>query len=153
MRYLNPGNIFKKVRQMAKEIDNYFFYIKQIEVMAATEDAKHYKLHVNAGHGLYGAVNMQPEMLLYYKGEELDKLEKTLLGSELSRMNSLFEKYGLMELYKVEYDRIKDDEFYAYVFQISYKWNHCNKKSIISLIATTAVLLAGIAITVIKLVR
>ena len=153
MAYIRPRNIFKKVRLMVREIDNYFFYIKQIEIMAATEDAKHYKLHVNKRHALYGAVNMQPEMLLYYKGEELDKLEKTLLGSELARMNSLFEKYGLMELYKVEFDRIKDDEYYAYVFQIAYKWNHCNRSSVVSFVIATAIVLTGIAAAVIKLIR
>lgn len=123
-------NPFKRLRMMLREIDNYYFFIRQMEILADTGELRHYKLKMNEKHGIYGAINLPPELLLYNRGEELEQLEKTFFGNEMAKFNDVMMKLDVIELYKVDYERLKTEDYYAYVFCISYKWRLCNRTSI-----------------------
>ncbi len=148
MRYFKIANPFKKLRLMLREVDNYYFFMRQAEIFSDSGELKHYKLKMNDKHGIYGAINLPPELLLYHKGEELEQLEKTYFGNEMSKLNDVFIKYDIIELYKIDFERIKDDDYYAYVFNIRYKWNHCNPGTVVTAIVSALLVLAGIAVGV-----
>jgi len=144
MRYFKIKNPFKKLKLMLKEIDNYYFYIRQIEMFNDTGEMRHRMLKMNDKHEIYGAINIPVELLMYNKQEDLDQLEKTYFGNEMAQYNDVFLKYDIMELYKIEFERVKTEDYYAYVFNIKYKWNHCNRKSITNAVMTFVLAIGAI---------
>jgi hypothetical protein len=152
MRYLKIGNPFKKLKLMFKEIDNYYFYIRQIEMFDDTGEMRHRKLKLNDKHEIYGAINMPVELLMYHKQEDLEQLEKTYFGNEMAQYNDVFLKYDIMELYKIEFERVKTEDYYAYVFNIRFNWNHCTRKNVITAIALTLGALGAIVAGVLYVV-
>jgi hypothetical protein len=153
MKYFKLNNPIKKLRLMLREIDNYYFFMRQVEIMEDTGVLKHNKIKRNEDHAIYGAINMPPELLMYHNEVELDRLEKTFFGNEMTKISDVFLQYDIIELYKIEYERIKTDDYYAYVFNIKYKWQFCNPVSVITysvgicLAVATAAWLAVLAIS------
>lgn len=117
---------------MLREIDNYYYFIRQVEVMDDTGVLRHNKLKRNSKHSIYGAINLPPELLLYNSEKDLEQLEKTFFGNEMVKISDVFVQYDIIELYDISYERVKTEDYYAYVFNINYKWNHCNTRSIIA---------------------
>lgn len=144
MKYFKIKNPFKKIKLMLREIDNYYFYIRQIEMFNDTGEMQKRMLKLNDKHEIYGAINMPVELLMYNKQEDLEQLEKTYFGNEMSQYNDVFTRYDIMELYKIEFERIKTDDYYAYVFNIKYKWNYCTRKSVTNAILKFLVLLGAV---------
>lgn len=152
MRYFKIKNPFRKLRAMLREIDNYYYFLRQVELADDCGELKHYKLKRNEKHYVYGAINMPPELLLYNNEEDLAQLEKTFFGSEMTKLNDLFIKYNLIELYKIEFERIKDENYYAYVFNLKYKWQHCSTSSVITSILLTAGAVSGLVYLITALI-
>ena len=146
-------NPIKKLRAMWREIDNYYFFIRQIEIMEDAGELKRYKLKMNDRHSIYGAINLPPELLLYHREDELEQLEKTFFGNEMLKLNDTFIEYDIIELYLIDYERVKNDDYYAYVFNITYKWNHCNRGTIITAALSTVAALAAVSYAAYWLVR
>ena len=149
MTHFKIKNPFNKIRLMLREIDNYYFFIKQMEIFADSGQLRHYKLKMNEKHAVYGAINLPPELLIYNKGDELAQLEKTFFGNEIAKLNDIIHEYSIIELYRIEYERIKTDDYYAFVFSISYRWNLCNARSIAF---TSAWLLSAVSAAIYGLV-
>ena len=151
MKYFKVNNPFKKLRAMFREVDNFYFFIRQMEMFADSGELKQYKLKMNEKHCIYGAINLPPELLLYNNDKDLEQLEKTFFGNEMKKLNDVMLKYDIMELYSIEFERVKTDDFYAYVFNIRYKWNHCSTGSVTTAIVMSAAVVASVAYGVIAL--
>ena len=147
MKYFRFSNPIRRIKLMLREIDNYYYFMRQIEILKDTGELNHYKLKSNEKHAIYGAINMPPELLLYHKNDELETLEKTYFGNEMSKLNDVFIRFDILELYAIDYERIKTDDYYAYVFNIQYRWKYCNVRSIsttiIGILATLGALAYG----------
>ena len=151
MKYFKVNNPFKKLRAMFREVENFYFFIRQMEMFADSGELKQYKLKMNEKHCIYGAINLPPELLLYNNDKDLEQLEKTFFGNEMKKLNDVMLKYDIMELYSIEFERVKTDDFYAYVFNIRYKWNHCSTGSVTTAIVMSAAVVASVAYGVIAL--
>ena len=129
---------------MLREIDNYYYFIRQVEIMDDTNVLKQNKLKRNDKHSIYGAINLPPELLLYNNEKDLEQLEKTFFGNEMVKISDVFVQYDIIELYHISYERVKTDDYYAFVFNINYKWNHCNPRSIVAYSIAIALLVAAV---------
>jgi len=74
----------------------------------------------------YYVLNLEPETLMM--GEEVLELEKSRVYESLLKKKPLFEKAGIGELIEAETERIKNEDYYAYLIQIKYRpiatlWN------------------------------
>lgn len=138
---------------MLREIDNYFFFLRQLELLADTGELKHYMLKKNdKEHCIYGAINLPPELLMYNKGTDLEMMEKTYFGNEMAKMNQSMVEHEIIELYRIEYDRVKTDDYYAYVFSISYMWKLCNWRSISFTLAWILSAIAAVVYGIISII-
>lgn len=153
MRYFKLKNPFRNVKLMLREIDNYYYFIRQLEILKDSGELKHYVLKINDKHCMYGAINLPPELLLYHKGDDLEQLEKTFFGNEMMKLNEMFTKCDIMELYKIEFERVKNDDYYAYVFNIKYKWHYCNLSSIFRASLSALAIAAGLAYLVFEIIE
>ena len=63
MRYFKLKNPFRNVKLMLREIDNYYYFIRQLEILKDSGELKHYVLKINDKHCMYGAINLPPELL------------------------------------------------------------------------------------------
>jgi hypothetical protein len=122
---------------MIREVDNYYFYIRQVEMLNDTSVLKAYKVKMGDKHNIYGAINIPPELMIYYKDLVLEQNEKTIFGQEIAKLNDVLVNAQLMELYTMTYERVKDEDYYAYVFNIRYKWEACTPSAIITYSAVT----------------
>lgn len=68
---------------------------------------------------MYYALNLEPEILLM--GEEAIELEKSRVYESILKKKPLFEKAGLGELIEAKTERIKNEDYYAYLIQIKYR--------------------------------
>lgn len=153
MKRNKSRGLFGLVREMIREIDNYFFFIHRIELIAENVDLRKYSLRTSKKHSIYGAVNMPPELLLCNNEKELEQMEKTYFGSEISRLNEMLIEYQLVELYCVDFERVKTDDYYAYVFDIRFAWKYCIRRNIIYVALALLSTLAVVAISSVALVR
>ncbi len=67
----------------------------------------------------YYVLNLEPETLMM--GSEVLELEKSRIYESLLKKKVMFEDAGLGELIEAKTDRIKTDDFYAYLIQIKYR--------------------------------
>ena len=151
MKYFKVKSPIGKLRAMFKEIDNYYFFKRQVEIFADSGELKHYKMKMSDTHTVFGAINLPPELLLYNTGEDLDQLEKTFFGNEMAKLNDALVTYDIMELYRIEFERIKTDDYYAYVFNISYKWEHCNRGTVTAVVIAALLMVVGICFGISRL--
>lgn len=122
LRYINPIFLINKVFRILRELNNFVYYKRTARELNRTNQLQSRNLKIDWVGRLYTAINIQPELLLYYKDTELIKHEKLYVGNEISKLNDFFFNMGLLELVKVKFKRIYDSSHYAYLIYTKFAW-------------------------------
>lgn len=118
---------------MIKEIYYFFIYRKAIINLEKTNVLKENGFWRNGLlYGLTYGVNLKSEtLLLLSKPEneisleeksELEKLEKSFVGKEISKHNGIFMEKGILELMKTYAERWKTPDYYGYVVYLDFNF-------------------------------
>lgn len=132
--YLNPLKVFKKLKLQRADLQNHRRY-KNI-VQSLNDDGKLQKVgfRTDADYHLYLGIDLNPELLLYSELSQ-ETAELKMIGEKLKRHTDFLLSEGILDSIQVDYDRVKDENFYGYIVKISYKFTHYDKKSFIKNIA------------------
>ena len=122
LNLINPVFLVKKFTKMYREIENFTFYRKQTKALSESSKGNMYNLKRNKKGNLYTAINLEPELRMYHTGRELEGLEKTYVGNKLSRFNDLFLEYEILELVKLKWTRVYNQDYYAYIIHTKFRW-------------------------------
>lgn len=111
---------------VSRNIINWRFYKEQMKRLNEDGSLKQNGMRLDKRSRAYYVLNLEPEILMM--GEETIDLEKSRVYESLSKKKLLFEKAGLGEIIEGKTERIKDDNYYAYLIQVKYRsiatvWN------------------------------
>jgi len=139
---LSPLNITRRIVYVIKELYMFFFYVRTMSNIK--QELKNNKIVKYSWFSYVKAVNLKAETLsLMNKPEhdldenekaELDKLELSFISREISKYNDIFISSGTIELIKTTAIRVKDNDFYGYMVEISFKWNNAKLYQILRLL-------------------
>jgi hypothetical protein len=140
--FLNPMKAISSTKTLAKDISNYVFYRRQVKKMNDQGLFKNVNGRVDALRRVYYVLNLEPETLLA-TGDLID-LEKSRVFESISKVQGRFADHNLVEIVEVSSERIKSDEYYAYLILIKYD-SQFRVKDIFRVISWLAILFFGIA--------
>lgn len=142
---LNPAIAYKDLQECLAELKNYKKY-KQIILDLSNEGRLEeigFSLDDNAN--LYLGINLNPELLMYSETSQ-ESVELKLISEKMGKYNDFLTKEGILDSVKMDYDRIKNDEFYGYILKISFNFKKYSEqkynRSIIHLAATVGLVIA-----------
>lgn len=132
--YLNPLKVFKKLKLQRTDLQNQHRYTNIVQSLNDTGKLQKVGFRVDADHHLYLGIDLNPE-LLFYSELSQETAELKMIGEKLKRHTDFLLSEGILDSIQVDYDRVKDENFYGYIVKISYKFTHYDKKSFIKNIA------------------
>ena len=140
---LKPRTFYETLNQVLRNYRNWQYYKRTIMELYKDGSLKQYQLRLDIKPnrkftpdmgGLYKKVlfwlrpstyrtfyvlNLEPETLMM--GEQLAELERSRVYESLSMKKPMFEKADLGEIIEAKTERIKNEEYYAYIIQIKYR--------------------------------
>jgi hypothetical protein len=119
LNLLNPKTFYETFLQIVKNISNRNFYRKTMKTLEKNGSLKQLGMRLDMRGRAYYVLNLEPETLMM--GMETLELEKSRVLESISLKKSTFETAGLAELIEAQTDRIKTEEYYAYLIQIKYR--------------------------------
>jgi hypothetical protein len=115
---INPKIFYGILTKVFRNFANWRFYKKQMQHLLADGSLKQNGMRLDRRNRAYYVLNLEPETLMM--GEEVLELEKSRVYESLGRKKPMFEKADLGELIEAKTERIKNDNYYAYLIQIKY---------------------------------
>ncbi len=149
---LNPIKVFKNILLQLKDLQNQRTYVKIVNELNGSGKLQAIGLSLDQSSNLYIGVDLNPELLMYSDTSK-ESVELKMIGEKMTKYTDFLLKEGLLDSIKVDYDRVKNEEYYGYVVQISYRHNYYTKSKFIQnisylgglLVSTVAAVLALIA--------
>lgn len=119
LRLISPIVVFNKAVACVKDAANYRFYRKSITDLGRTGSLASKGMRYDWLRRVYFVINLLPETLL--AGQDTELLERSRVTEAIAERNQIFMKDGLLELISADYQRIKDNDYYAYLIWIKYR--------------------------------
>lgn len=119
LNLVNPIEGIRSVKTLLKDISNYQFYRKQIKSIEAAGFFESKKIRTDWLRRVYYVVNLEPELQLA-TGDLID-LEKSRVFDSVSKIQGVFADHNLTEIVEVTSNRIKTEDYYAYLVTIKYR--------------------------------
>jgi hypothetical protein len=141
LNFLNPVHAVTAAKSIVKDINNYFFYRKQISAIESKGFFRELKARTDKLKRVYYVLNLEPETLLA-TGDLLD-LEKSRVFDSVSKIQGKFIDHNLVEIVDNSSTRIKTDDYYAYLILIKYD-SQFKFSQLIKVIAWLIILYFGI---------
>jgi len=129
LKYVSITYYLEMIQNYYNEINNYLYFKRKIR--NADEDGliSRNNMNVSSNHSeMYFVVNLQPENLLLDKNDMM-KNEQLVVGNEIIKIESSFEKYSLFDMLKFTYERVLNDSYYAYCITCKFNFRFINKKN------------------------
>jgi hypothetical protein len=144
LNYLSPIFAYRKMRANLNELSKYKTYKKIIFELNEAGKLDQIGFKADSDANLYLGIDLNPELLLYSEGSQ-ESVELKLISEKMNRYNDFLTKEGILDSITVEYERIKNDDFYGYVLQIGFNFSKYSKKDLRYSIAYLASLLVATA--------
>ena len=124
-KHISIFYMFDIIEKLTTEAKNFFFYKRNIEKADNDGIFRNYNINYDKNK-LYFAVNLKPEVLLM-SANEITSHERLVVSNEILKIENLLSKYELYDLLKFSYDRILDEEHYAYCVSCEFNFRYWNK--------------------------
>jgi hypothetical protein len=127
---LNPSLNYKGLKENLEELAKFKKY-KEI-ILELKNEGKLEKIgfSLDQDGGLYLGIDLNPELLLYSETSQ-ESVELKLISEKMTKYTDFLTKEGILDVIKVDYDRVRSDEYYGYILKISYDFKRYNKKEFI----------------------
>jgi hypothetical protein len=143
-KYVSITYYFEMMSNYYHEMDNYLYFKRKIKDADDEGLVSRNNMKVSKSHNeMYFVVNLQPENLLLDKNDMM-KIEQLVVGNEIVKIETSFEKYSLFDMFKFTYERILNESYYAYGVTCKFNFRYINKKNNkFLLFFTTGLILIG----------
>ncbi len=131
---ISPINIIRRLFKIIQEFYLFLFYIKKVRSLG--QELLDNKIMKYSWFSYVKAINLKAETLSlvnkpYHEldedeKKELEKLELSFISREISKYNEIFILSGIIELIKTKANRVKDNDFYGYMVEISFNWKNAS---------------------------
>jgi hypothetical protein len=120
---LNPAKAYTRLSLALEDFLKYRKYKKIIFELSATGKITDAGFNIDDTGNLYLGINLNPELLLYSETSQ-ESVELKLISEKLKKYNDFLTKEGILDYVKMDYDRVKTDEYYGYILKIRYNFTN-----------------------------
>lgn len=129
-KYLNPLKVYKSLTESLEELKNHSKYKKIIFELAAEGKLETIGFSVDNRANLYLGIDLNPELLLYSETSQ-ESVELKLISEKMKKYTDFLTKEGILDSVRMDYDRVKTEEYYGYVLQIKFNFTKYEKSKFI----------------------
>ena len=152
LNYLSPIFAYKALKANLDELSKYRTYKKIIFDLNETGKLDQIGFKADSNANLYLGIDLNPELLLYSETSQ-ESVELKLIAEKMNRYNDFLTKEGILDSITVDYERVKNEEFYGYVLQIGFNFSKYKKNDLIYSISYFTFLAGAISGLVYLLIR
>ena len=146
-KWLNIKNYFRKIRGIRNDIKGKKLFVKHLPELYLDKFFAKYRKQLK-DETMYIGVDLIPEIKLQFKDEwELENEEKRRLAIEVSKLNDIFAKYGLLEFVKLYPEKVDDGKHYGFMVEVAYKYTTLLPKTVYYVISYSLFLLSILGIS------
>jgi len=124
--YINPVVVFKTLQDNITDLLNAEKYKKIILELRKDGKIKAIGFSVDSSGNLYLGIDLNPELLLYSDVSQ-ESVELKMISEKMKKYTEFLTKEGILDAVRVDYDRVKTEEYYGYVLQIRYDFKKFKK--------------------------
>ena len=150
LKELNPKIAYHELIECLDEFKLYKKYKQIISDLQQEGRLEEIGFSVDDDANLYLGINLNPELLMYSETSQ-ESVELRLVSEKMGKYNDFLTKEGILDSVKMDYDRVKNDQFYGYVLRISFKFKKYSeqkyKRSIAHLVVAAALTIGAIVPT------
>ena len=121
INYISPVKIYNRLISNIEELIHYRKYKKIIFDLNEKGKLEEVGLKVDPNSNMYIGIDLNPELLLYSETSQ-ESVELRLVSEKMNKYNDFLTKEGILDSIKVEYERVKNEEFYGYILQIGFNF-------------------------------
>jgi hypothetical protein len=145
--YINPVKIYKSLIAAINELGNHLKYKKIIFELQKDGKLDAIGLAVDKDANLYIGIDLNPELLMYSETSQ-ESVELKLISEKMKKYTDFLTKEGILDAVRMDYDRIKTEEYYGYVLQIRFNFLKYDKNKFIYDIGYTLTILLSFILTI-----
>lgn len=119
LNFLDPRSFWERLGLVIRNYRNLIFYKKTMRELAENGSLKQYGMRLDKRCRAYYVLNLEPETLML--GQEVLELERSRVFESLGQKKVVLESAGLAEIIEAKTERIKTEDYYAYLIQIKYR--------------------------------
>lgn len=149
--YVNPVKVYQTLNACVEDLFNFSKYKEIILQLQKEGKLEAIGFSLDKVGNLYLGINLNPEMLFYSETSQTT-VELKMISEKMLKYNDFLTKEGIIDYIKVDYDRVKTDEHYGYILQISYNFRKYNRKSFIYAIGYFLTIFSSLIAIVISLI-
>jgi hypothetical protein len=123
--YVYPNRVWKSLKGDISELKYYNKYKGILRELEESNKLKEMGISHNAGK-LYLGIDLNPELLLYSE-ESQNQVELNFISEKMRRFTDFFQKEGILDVIKADYDRVQTTDYYGYVVQIEFDFKRYKK--------------------------
>ena len=150
---LNPVKAYHRLNLAIEDFIKYKKYKKIILELNSSGKIREAGFNIDDEGNLYLGIDLNPELLLYSETSQ-ESVELKLVSEKLRKYNDFLTKEGVLDSIKMDYDRIKTEEYYGYILKIQYNFTAFSKNKVIYdaiLLLSTTLAVVGATIFLISL--
>jgi hypothetical protein len=121
LKYLDPTKVYSRLSLAIKDLLKHKKYKRVILELQKSGKIEEIGFSVDEQCNLYLGINLNPELLLYSETSQ-ESVELKLISEKLKKYTDFLTKEGILDCVRVEYDRVKTEEYYGYILQIKYNF-------------------------------
>lgn len=147
INYISPLKVYNRLVSNIEELAHYYKYKKIIFDLNEKGKLEEVGLKVDQDSNMYIGIDLNPELLLYSETSQ-ESVELRLVSEKMNKYNDFLTKEGILDSIKVEYERVKSEEFYGYILQIGFNFKKYTRFNFIYDCSYFAVILSAIALLI-----
>jgi hypothetical protein len=128
--YINPVKVYKRLTGALEDLTSNSKYKKVIFELAAEGKLDTIGFSVDRDANLYLGMDLNPELLLYSETSQ-ESVELKLISEKMKKYTDFLTKEGILDSVRVDYDRVKTEEYYGYVLQIKFNFTKYKRSQFI----------------------
>jgi hypothetical protein len=145
--YISPRNVYKRLVANLTELSRYRKFKKIVVELNETGKLDEIGIRSDNDANMYIGINLNPELLLYSETSQ-ESVELKLISEKMNKYNDFLTKEGILDVIKVDYDRVRDDNYYGYVLQLGFNFLIYKKSDLIYCISYFSSLILGLVTSI-----
>lgn len=148
--YISPAKVYRRLTENFIELSRYMKFKNIITELNVAGKLDEIGIKTDSSSNMYIGINLNPELLLYSEMSQ-ESVELKLISEKMNKYNDFLTKEGILDVIKVDYERVQDDNYYGYVLQLSFNFKKYRRSDFIYDISYYSILLIGTASLILSL--
>lgn len=123
--YIHPILIFKSLKECLIELEHYKKYKSIIAELEQNGSLDRMKIVKEDDYLLIG-VDLNPELLIYAE-DAIESAELRMVADRMKKYSVFLQKEGILDSVKANHERIKSEDYYGYLINISFDFKKYSK--------------------------